>query len=209
MAASASTEIVVRQSESSEYSFDDGVLKLRGKAVKVYYFDDDPATPWFHAKAIHRFIGAAKVMHTMTRVHGENKSSLKELVEKKGSPSAAGSSRVPALTLENLDYHDGKSYYVNEPGLYQIMFGSVKPAAKDFTNWVTGVVLPALRKSGAYSVKRQSSSVIELEHAAKRCPGRDSAGRFSERLSAEIFVSGPSAGAETDEADSSRQLTSP
>jgi len=158
MAASASAEIVVHQSESSEYSFENGVLKLRGDAVKVYYFSDDAAMPWFHAKAIHGFIGAATIRHTMARVHDENKSSLKELVEKKGSPIAAGSSCAPALTLENLGYHDGKSYYVNEPGLYQIMFGSVKPAAKAFTNWVIGVVLPALRKSGTYSVKRPSGS---------------------------------------------------
>jgi len=156
MAASASAEIVVHQSESSEYSFENGVLKLRGDAVKVYYFSDDAAMPWFHAKAIHGFIGAATIRHTMARVHDENKSSLKELVEKKGSPIAAGSSCAPALTLENLGYHDGKSYYVNEPGLYQIMFGSVKPAAKAFTNWVIGVVLPALRKSGTYSIKKPS-----------------------------------------------------
>jgi len=200
MAASASAEIVVRQSESSEYSFDDGVLKLLGEAVKVYYFNDDPAMPWFHAKTIHRFVGAANIAQTMARVHDENKSSLKELVRKRGSPNAAGASCVPALTLENLGYHDGNSYYVNEPGLYQIMFGSAKPAAKVFANWVTVEVLPAMRKSGAYSVKRPSSSVGELEHAATRCPKRDSA-------DAEIFASGPSVGVETGEADSRHQLT--
>ena len=170
MAASASGEIVVHQSESSEYSFEDGVLKLHGEAVEAYYFNDDPAMPWFNAKTIHRFVGAANIAHTMARVNDENKSTLRELVEKKGSPSAAGACRVPALTLENLDYNDGKAYYVNEPGLYQIMLGSVKPAPKVFRNWVTGTALPGLRKSGTYSVKRPSSPAVELERAAKSCP---------------------------------------
>jgi len=170
MAACASAEIIVHQSESSEYSFEDGVLKLHGEAVKVYYFNDDPAMPWFHAKTIHRFVGATNIAQTMARVHSENKSSLKELVEKRGSPRAAGSSCESALTLETLGYNDGKAYYVNEFGLYQIMLGGIKPTAKVFTNWVTGVVLPALRKNGSCAVKRPSSSVVEIERAAKSCP---------------------------------------
>ena len=110
--------------------------------------------PWFNAKTIHRFVGAANIAHTIAHAHDENKSTLRELVEKKGSPIAAGASCVPALTLENLGYHAGKSYYVNEPGLYQITLGSVKPAAKVFANWVTGIALPDLRKSGSSSQRK-------------------------------------------------------
>ena len=41
--------------------------------------------------------------------------------------------------------------YVNEPGLYKLIFKSKRPEAKQFTKWVTTEVLPALRKTGSYS----------------------------------------------------------
>jgi prophage antirepressor-like protein len=39
---------------------------------------------------------------------------------------------------------------VNESGLYNLIFQSRKPAAKLFRKWVTGEVLPAIRKTGKY-----------------------------------------------------------
>ena len=41
---------------------------------------------------------------------------------------------------------------INEPGLYHAIFMSRKETAKSFRRWVTGEVLPSLRKSGAYAV---------------------------------------------------------
>lgn len=41
--------------------------------------------------------------------------------------------------------------HVNESGLYSLIFGSKKPAAKSFKRWVTADVLPAIRKTGAYT----------------------------------------------------------
>ena len=41
---------------------------------------------------------------------------------------------------------------VNESGLYQLILKSRKPEAKAFQKWVTSEVLPAIRKSGVYSV---------------------------------------------------------
>lgn len=40
--------------------------------------------------------------------------------------------------------------HINESGLYSLIFGSKKPAAKAFKHWVTSEVLPAIRKTGAY-----------------------------------------------------------
>jgi len=39
---------------------------------------------------------------------------------------------------------------INESGLYKLVLRSDKPEAKVFQNWVTKVVLPAIRKDGAY-----------------------------------------------------------
>jgi prophage antirepressor-like protein len=41
---------------------------------------------------------------------------------------------------------------INESGLYNCIFASRKPEAKQFKRWVTRDVLPALRKTGTYTV---------------------------------------------------------
>ena len=41
---------------------------------------------------------------------------------------------------------------INESGLYSVIFKSRKPEAKAFKKWVTSEVLPAIRKTGGYSV---------------------------------------------------------
>ena len=41
---------------------------------------------------------------------------------------------------------------VNESGLYEIVIRSDKPEAVAFRRWITGTVLPALRKTGTYSM---------------------------------------------------------
>lgn len=44
---------------------------------------------------------------------------------------------------------------VSEPGLYRLLMVSRKPQAKPFQRWITHEVLPALRKTGAYSVEER------------------------------------------------------
>ena len=41
---------------------------------------------------------------------------------------------------------------INEPGLYKVILQSRKPEAREFSRWVTHEVLPAIRKTGAYSM---------------------------------------------------------
>lgn len=45
---------------------------------------------------------------------------------------------------------------VNESGLYSLILRSRKPEAKRFKRWVTSEVLPAIRKTGAYSTTRKA-----------------------------------------------------
>lgn len=40
-------------------------------------------------------------------------------------------------------------WLVNESGFYKLVLKSRKPEARKFQDWVTGVVLPAIRKDGA------------------------------------------------------------
>ena len=74
-----------------------------------------------------------------------------------GNPSQAIKSHVDADDLQKLEVIDNlgrtqRANHVNESGLYALILGSTKDAAKRFKRWVTGEVLPAIRKTGAYSV---------------------------------------------------------
>lgn len=59
--------------------------------------------------------------------------------------------------------------YVNESGLYCLIFGSKLPAAKAFKNWVTSEVLPSIRKEGQYSVNN-SLEYEEQRHQSLAIP---------------------------------------
>lgn len=43
-----------------------------------------------------------------------------------------------------------QALFVNEDGLYDVILDSRKPEARQFRRWVTGEVLPSIRKDGAY-----------------------------------------------------------
>ena len=42
------------------------------------------------------------------------------------------------------------NWFINESGVYSLIFGSKLPQAKEFKHWVTHEVLPSIRKHGAY-----------------------------------------------------------
>lgn len=48
--------------------------------------------------------------------------------------------------------------FVNESGLYSLIFGSKLQVAKAFKKWVTSEVLPSIRKSGGYIAAKQDES---------------------------------------------------
>lgn len=68
-------------------------------------------------------------------------SKVKERLNEKGVNT------IPTLTAGGTQ----SLLYINEPNLYKAIFQSRKESAECFTDWVTGEVLPAIRKTGAYS----------------------------------------------------------
>ena len=52
---------------------------------------------------------------------------------------------------------------INESGLYSLILSSKLPNAKKFKRWVTTEVLPAIRKTGSYSVGDQISQLSNIE----------------------------------------------
>lgn len=56
--------------------------------------------------------------------------------------------------------------FIPESDLYRLVFSSKLPAAEKFTDWVTGEVLPTIRKSGGYIKGQENMTPQELMAAA-------------------------------------------
>nr|DAL69818.1 MAG TPA: hypothetical protein [Bacteriophage sp.] len=52
--------------------------------------------------------------------------------------------------------------FINESNLYKTIFQSRKESAERFTDWVTGEVLPSIRKTGSYSMPKTTGGQIQL-----------------------------------------------
>lgn len=52
---------------------------------------------------------------------------------------------------------------INESGLYSLILSSKMPKAKAFKHWVTGEVLPAIRKNGVYESVKAQQHIEQLE----------------------------------------------
>lgn len=57
-----------------------------------------------------------------------------------------------------------KMLYVSEAGLYELVFASKKPEAKEFKKWVFNTILPTIRKTGKFEVQQltQKEQVLLL-----------------------------------------------
>jgi prophage antirepressor-like protein len=51
---------------------------------------------------------------------------------------------------------------VSESGLYKLIMRSNKPEAREFQNWLTRIVLPAIRKHGGYIVGEEKLATGEM-----------------------------------------------
>ena len=60
-----------------------------------------------------------------------------------------------------------ESIIINESGLYSLILSSKLPTAKKFKRWVTSDVLPAIRKTGSYSIQSKPDSYTIEDPAAR------------------------------------------
>lgn len=55
--------------------------------------------------------------------------------------------------------------FINESGVYSLIFSSKQERSKEFKHWVTSEVLPSIRKTGQYSANEASTTLNELLQA--------------------------------------------
>ncbi|MEE1653538.1 MULTISPECIES: BRO-N domain-containing protein [Brachymonas] len=104
-----------------------------------------------------------------------------------GNARQAIESHVDSDDVQKLDTIDNlgrtqRANHVNESGLYALILGSTKDAAKRFKRWVTSEVLPAIRKTGAYAApsalpnlpaptQDRVSAILLIGEAVAKVPG--------------------------------------
>ena len=111
---------------------------FEGRAVRVV--EDDAGLPWFVALDVCECLGISKPRDAVARLDEDERGPV--VVDTLG-----GAQQVSA---------------VNEPGLYSLTLTSRKPEAKRFKRWITHDVLPALRKTGSYSMEEAVPPPVPL-----------------------------------------------
>lgn len=100
-----------------------------GKTIRV--FIDEHGNPWWVVKDACIVLGISNHKDAASSLDNDEK----QLV---GITDQSGKLR--------------NTLVVNESGLYNLIFKSRKPEAKEFKRWITHDILPQIRKTGAYSV---------------------------------------------------------
>ncbi len=90
--------------------------------------------PWFVGKDVAAALGYVNTKDAVSK-HVDN--------DDKGKSRIATASGTQEMTI------------INESGLYSLIFGSKLETAKIFKRWVTSEILPALRKTGTYSINEK------------------------------------------------------
>jgi prophage antirepressor-like protein len=125
---SKKTGIVVYANETAAFEFKGHKVRTAGTWER----------PLFCAADVCEVLGLGHVGRACERLDHED---VEEVAVKEPNrttdPGAVQGGRLPL--------------YVTESGLYQLVLGSRKPEARPFKRWVTGEVLPAIRKYGYYS----------------------------------------------------------
>ena len=97
---------------------------------------------WFVGKDVAGALGYAKPLGAVS-THVEKDDSLK-----RGLMDSLG--------------REQETIFINESGLYALIFGSKLDSAKKFKKWVTSEVLPAIRKNGSYTRPISTNDKIML-----------------------------------------------
>lgn len=108
---------------------------FNGQRLRVLL--DDNGEPWFIAMEAAEILGYSDAYEMTKRLDDE---------EKQNRQIAGFGPR--GVTI------------INESGLFSSILGSIKPDAKPFKRWVTGDVLPSIRRTGSYSRPMTQAELI-------------------------------------------------
>lgn len=127
---------------------------------------DDQKNVWFVADDICKLLGYTQSTSKVISVHCSKVADSKDMVE--GETELAHKITV--------DTKGGKQAMIaiNEPDLYRLIMRSRMPDARKFEKWVVEDVLPTIRKTGKYAVKRKLDTLPKASDSelAKEAPAQ-------------------------------------
>lgn len=122
-------------------------FSFNGQKVQVIMMENEP---YFLGKEVAEILGYSIPQKAiLTHVDEEDVKTLKY---------KAFSKTEKAKLWEGKDFSDKK--LINESGLYSLIIASKLPSAKKFKRWVTGEVLPSIRKHGAYMTEETVEEIL-------------------------------------------------
>ena len=107
----------------------------------------------------------------VVQIDGEPRLVARDICEVLGLRPKHAMSRVDAderglVARTDLGDRPGRPMHVvSESGLYKLIMRSDEPSARPFQDWVTKVVLPAIRKDGGYIAGEEKVATGELSEA--------------------------------------------
>ena len=107
---------------------------------------------WFKGRDISNALGYENPGKAI-RIHvdSDDKMPINELLTvSKGGPNPTPSKGGPKSGLPSETNYQRSTIYINESGLYTLIFTSKLESAKILMKWVTSEVLPSTKKSGSY-----------------------------------------------------------
>ena len=108
---------------------------------KITMIHDTENDVWFKGVDVASILGYSNKQQAIRKhVHGDDNKKMNELIVSQNA------------TLTNSHPH---TVFIKESGLYSLILRSKLPEAEKFQRWVTNEVLPSIRKSGSYSVKKE------------------------------------------------------
>ena len=135
---------------------------------KVFHYEENKLSVikfkdeiWFKAKQVALLLGYLDPCRSNRQnVDPEDRISLEKLIGRGGGDSPPS----PPLVSN----FQGSTLYLNESGLYSLIFGSKIEKAKSSKRWVTKDVLPSIRKTGRYDYcinhKYNDTLTIKIEN---------------------------------------------
>ena len=125
------------------------IVKSQEGLVEVFNFSQEKTPirvkmvnnePWFVAKDVCEVLEIANHKDATSRLDNDERNGV-------GITDPMGRKQVVTA--------------VSESGLYSLIFQSRKPKAKSFRRWVTGEVLPSIRKKGFYGIRKAKNDYVD------------------------------------------------
>ena len=124
--------------------------------IELSSYIDNKQNIWFRGKDVAQILGYIDTKQVIRKhVSVENK-----IIQLSRTTSIGGVKKTPQQsniggvkkTPQQNDIRGKYCTFINEPGFYELVFGSKLETAKKFRQWVFNTVLPSIRKYGQYKM---------------------------------------------------------